>query len=229
MAYLFHGFTKNHFIGNLHRECVEGHSFQMSESALSLCFFCILVDAERKSQDDEREDDTQYTHRIGDGIAGCDGRSIDMAQIAECLLCRTETRCIGYCSRENTCHRSDRGVRDGVDAERGDDTQGNDDDAEQVETLATVLEGRKETWSHFQTDGINEEYQTELFEEVEQVLIQIEREMPKDKTDEENPCQAKGNTFHLNLAETQAQCDDQCKYHDRMGYTASPKVREAVK
>ena len=149
----------------------------MSESALSLCFFFILVDAERKSQDDEREDDTQYTHRIGDGIAGCDGRSIDMAQIAECLLCRTET-----------CHRSDRGVRDGVDAERGDDTQGNDDDAEQVETLATVLEGRKETWSHFQTDGINEEYQTELFEEVEQVLIQIEREMPKDKTDEENPC-----------------------------------------
>ena len=88
---------------------------------------------------------------------------------------------------------------------------------------------REETWSHFQTDGINEEYQTELFEEVEQVLIQIEREMPKDKTDEENPCQAKGNTFHLNLAETQAQRDDQCKYHNRMGYTASPKVREAVK
>ncbi len=95
--------------------------------------------------------------------------------------------------------------------------------------LPPFLEGREETWSHFRTDGINEEYQTELFEEVEQVLIRIEREMPKDKTDEENPRQAKGNTFHLNLAETQAQCDNQCKYHDRMGYTASPKVREAVK
>ena len=81
-----------------------------------------------------------------------------------------------------------------------DDAQCHHDDAEQVEALAAVLERSEETRSYFQTDGIDEENQSELLEEVEQMLIEIEREVTEDEADEENPSQSQGNTLHSQLS-----------------------------
>ncbi len=105
-----------------------------------------------------------------------------------------------YGTREDTCHRSDGCSREREDGEGGDDTQRYHDDAEQVEALAAILERSEETWSYLQTDGIDEENQSELLEEVEQMLIEIEREVTEDEADEKNPSQSQGNSLYSQLS-----------------------------
>ena len=119
-----------------------------------------------------------------------------MAQVAECLLGSTESRGVGNGTRENTSHRSDGCSREREDGEGGDDTQRYHDDAEQVEALAAILERSEETRSYLKTDGIDEENQSKLLEEVEQMLIEIEREVTEDEADEKNPCQSQGNSLY---------------------------------
>ena len=183
MAHLLDGVSEDHLVGNLHGECVEGHRLQVSESTLGLCFLLALVDAEGIAQDDEGEDDTEHTHRVGDGITGSYGRSVDVAQVTVSLLGSTQSRGVGDGTRQDTSHRGDGGIGERVDDEGGDDAQCYHDDAEQVEALSTVLERGEEARTYLQANGIDEEYQAELLEEVEQVLVEVEREMAEDKTD----------------------------------------------
>ena len=79
------------------------------------------------------------------------------------------------------------------------DTQGHNNHAEQVETLAAVLERSEEARTYLQTDRVDKEDQAKFLEEVEQMLVKVEREMSKDKTDEQNPSQAQGNPFYSEL------------------------------
>ena len=79
------------------------------------------------------------------------------------------------------------------------DTQGHNNHTEQVETLAAVLERSEEARTYLQTDRVDKEDQAKFLEEVEQMLVKVEREMSKDKTDEQNPSQAQGNTFYSEL------------------------------
>ena len=123
-----------------------------------------------------------------------------MAQVAECLLGSSESRGVGNGTREDTSHRSDGCSREREDGKGGDDTQRYYDDAEQVEALAAVLERSEETWSYLQTDGIDEENQSELLEEVEQMLIEIEGEVTEDEADEKNPSQSQGNSLYSQLS-----------------------------
>ena len=69
----------------------------------------------------------------------------------------------------------------------------------QVETLAAVLERSEEARTYLQTDRVDKEDQAKFLEKVEQMLVKVEREMSKDKTDEQNPSQAQGNTFYSEL------------------------------
>ena len=119
-----------------------------------------------------------------------------MAQVAECLLCSSQSRGVGNGTREDTCHRGNGCSREREDGEGGDDTQRYHDDAEQVEALAAILERSEETRSYLQTDGIDEENQSKLLEEVEQMLIEIEREVTEDEADEKNPSQSERNSLY---------------------------------
>ena len=123
-----------------------------------------------------------------------------MAQVAECLLGSSESRGVGNGTREDTCHRGNGCSREREDGEGGYDTQRYHDDAEQVEALAAVLERSEETRSYLQTDGIDEENQSELLEEVEQMLIEIEREVTEDEADEKNPSQSERNSLYSQLS-----------------------------
>ena len=113
-----------------------------------------------------------------------------MAQVAERLLCGTQSGSVGYGTRQDTCHRGNGSSRSIEYSQCGGDTQRYHNDAEHVETSAAILERREETGAHLKADGVNEEYQSELLQKVEQVLIEVEREMTEDKTDEKNPGQA---------------------------------------
>ena len=66
-------------------------------------------------------------------------------------------------------------------------------------TLAAVLERSEEARTYLQTDRVDKENQAKFLEKVEQMLVKVEREMSKDKTDEQNPSQAQGNTFYSEL------------------------------
>ena len=123
-----------------------------------------------------------------------------MAQVAECLLGSSESRGVGNGTREDTCHRGDGCSREREDGKGGYDTQRYHDDAEQVEALAAVLERSEETRSYLQTDGIDEENQSKLLEEVEQMLIEIEREVTEDEADEKNPSQSERNSLYSQLS-----------------------------
>ena len=57
----------------------------------------------------------------------------------------------------------------------------------------------EEAWTYLQTDRVDKEDQAKFLEKVEQMLVKVEREMSKDKTDEQNPSQAQGNTFYSEL------------------------------
>ena len=106
-----------------------------------------------------------------------------MAQVTVSLLGSTQSRGVGDGTRQDTSHRGDGGIGERVDDEGGDDAQCYHDDAEQVEALSTVLERGEEARTYLQANGIDEEYQAELLEKVEQVLVEVEREMAEDKTD----------------------------------------------
>ena len=57
----------------------------------------------------------------------------------------------------------------------------------------------EEAGPSLQTDRVDKEDQAKFLEKVEQMLVKVEREMSKDKTDEQNPSQAQGNTFYSEL------------------------------
>ena len=228
VADVYHGVTEHLFVGHLHGEGIEGHRLQVSESSLCLHLLLVLVDAQGESQDDEGEDDAEHTHGIGDGVARGDGGRIDVAQVTVCLLRSSQSWCVGDGSRKNARHGGDARARKREDAQGHHDAQGNDDDAEKIEALAAVLERGEEAGTHLQTDAVDEENQSELLQEMEQVTVEVERIMAEDETDEENPRQTERHSLHPQLAQTKTQRDDQRKDHHRVGDSASPQVGEAI-
>ena len=71
--------------------------------------------------------------------------------------------------------------------------------SQHIQRETSFLEGREKSRSYLQTDRVDKEDQAKFLEEVEQMLVKVEREMSKDKTDEQNPSQAQGNTFYSEL------------------------------
>ena len=94
-----------------------------------------------------------------------------MAQVAESLLCRTQSRGIGHGTREDADEGRGRRAREGIDHEGCHNTQCHNYNTEDIETLATSTEGGEEARAHLKADGIDEEYQAKLLEEVEQMLV----------------------------------------------------------
>ena len=67
--------------------------------------------------------------------------------------------------------------------------------------------------AHLKADGIDEEYQTKLLEEVEQMLIDGDGKVAHQQTDKQHPGQPERNSAHPNLAQTQAERDHQGQNH----------------
>ena len=76
--------------------------------------FVVKVDTKDALQNNDTEDDTHHTERIGYGIALCNG-SVDLARhVIIGLLCGTHTRSIGDSATEHSYHIDKTGTRDEV-------------------------------------------------------------------------------------------------------------------
>ena len=73
------------------------------------------------------------------------------------------------------------------------------------------------------SDRIDEENQSELFEEVHQVLVDVHAEIAERDADEQNTRHPQRHPGDLHLAQHDAECDDQRQDHHRVGDTAAPK------
>ena len=109
----------------------------------------------------------RITPRVGDGIACGDGWGVNVTQVAERLLCRTQSRGIGHGTREDADEGRSGCAREGIDHEGRHNAQCHNYNTEDIETLATSTEGGEEARAHLKADGIDEEYQAKLLEEVE--------------------------------------------------------------
>lgn len=61
------------------------------------------------------------------------------------------------------------------------------------------------------------------------MLIHIETEMAKHKTNKENPCQPKRHALHAELAQRQTDGHYEREYHYRVGHSPTPESGKAPK
>ena len=98
----------------------------------------------------------------------------------------------------------------------------NDGQHQHVERQSAATERGEKAGTYLKTDGIDEENEAELLQEVEQMLIQIETEMAEHQTDEQHPGESQRDVGHLDLAQCQSQGYDQRQDHDGMSGSAAP-------
>ena len=81
------------------------------------------------------------------------------------------------------------------------DTKGDIGQRHKVEREASFLEGTEETGSHLQAYGCNKEYQAELLDDVEHVVVAGDTEGTQKDSHEEHPCDTEGDAFEFKSAE----------------------------
>ena len=144
-------------------------------------------------------------------------------QVAESLLRGTQPRGIGHGTRHHADHRRHRKPGDIIKGNRCNDAERHDQYGQFVQCDAALAERGEKSGTDLQTDRIDEENQSELFEEVHQVLVDVHAEIAERDADEQNTRHPQRHPGDLHLAQHDAECDDQRQDHHRVGDTAAPK------
>ena len=89
----------------------------------------------------------------------------------------------------------------------GDHAQKDDGRRQHVQLHAAFLERREEAGSYLQADRVDEQNQPELFDEMDQMLVELHPEMAERDSDEKNPRHAEPDSADFELAERDAERD----------------------
>ena len=184
VSQLLDGLSVNARVGHLQGETSHGELLQLSQSALGLFLLLCGLDAQEVAQEDEGQDDADHTHGIGHGVAHGDVGCVYACHAEVGLLCGSQSGRVGHGTRENAHEGGDGRVGGAGDDHRHHQAEGDGDQREHVERQPSLLKGREETGTHRQANGIDEEYQAKLPEEVEQLLVEVHAEVAEDHTDE---------------------------------------------
>lgn len=79
--------------------------------------------------------------------------------------------------------------------------------SQHIQREASFLKGREKSRSYLQTDRVDKQNQSELFQEVEQVLVQIHVEMTEYDSDKEYPGNSQRYSPHFDFCK-----DDSKRY-----------------
>ena len=90
-----------------------------------------------------------------------------------------------------------------------------------VERDASLAERREETRSHLQTDGVDEEDEAKLLDEVSRCRIEQETKVSRHDTHEEYPRHTQRHAAKLNPIESEADGDDQSHDEHRVGHATT--------
>ena len=83
-----------------------------------------------------------------------------------------------------------------------------------------LLERREESRAHLQADRVDEEYQSELLDEVQRIMVDGHAEVTRGNADKKNPCNAERNARNFHLAQHNSE-----RYNQRQN---KHRVRNAV-
>lgn len=111
----------------------------------------------------------------------------------------------------------------------GDHAQKDDGRRQHVQLHAAFLERREEAGSHLQADRVDEQNQPELFDEMDQMLVELHPEMAERDSDEKNPRHAEPDSADFELAERDAERDHQRENQHRVGDASAPERAVAEK
>lgn len=111
----------------------------------------------------------------------------------------------------------------------GDHAQKDDGRRQHVQLHAAFLERREEAGSYLQADRVDEQNQPELFDEMDQMLVELHPEMAERDSDEKNPRHAEPDSADFELAERDAERDHQRENQHRVGDASAPERAVAEK
>ena len=139
-------------IMDFQRHRTYGQFLNMSHSLFSFSLFLCCLYTQQIFQSQQRQNTANHTQRISYGITQGDLRRINSVQITVCLLCRAKSRRIGYSSRKDTDHCSDRCSGNKMQDDCHHNTGKHNNHGNDIQRKASLLECREETGSYLQTD-----------------------------------------------------------------------------
>ncbi len=209
MAQFFHALPVDAGVGHLQCEAPDGELLQVSQSAFGLLLLGRRLDSQYVAQQDEGQDHADHTHGVGHGIAHGDVGCVNAGHAEIGLLCGAQSGCVGDGTREYA-HKGGDGCAGGVGDDDGHrDACQDGDEREHVECQSALLERREEAGTHRQSDGVDEEHEAELVQEVQQRLVEIHAEIAEYHADEQDPGQSERYVAYFQFAEYQTQRNDQ--------------------
>ena len=181
----------------------------------------VEVDTEDALEHDDAQDNTYHTQGIGHGIALRDGGVGLPGHVVEGLLGGTHTGGVGHRTAEHADHADEVGTRNKMYGIGRAAAQQHDAGSQHVECDASLAERGEEAGAHLQADGVDEEDEAELLDEVGRGGIEQEAEMPGHDTHEEYPGDTQRHAAKLDAIEAEADGDDHGHDEHRVGYATT--------
>ena len=128
---------------------------------------------------------------------------------------------VGHRTTEYAHHIDKIGACDEVDDIRRAAGQQHGAHGQHVERDASLAERREETRSHLQADGVDEEDEAKLLDEVSRCRIEQEAEVSRHDTHEEYPRHTQRHAAKLDPIESEAYGDDQSHDEHRVGHATT--------
>ena len=194
-------------------------------------YLILLVEADTEDPADEkhRQDNADHAERIGYRITRRDVGRVDSRHVGIGLLRCAQSGRVGHGAGEDTHDGRDVQSRRQMDDVGGDHAQKDDGRRQHVQLHAAFLERREEAGSYLQADRVDEQNQPELFDEMDQMLVELHPEMAERDSDEKNPRHAEPDSADFELAERDAERDHQRENQHRVGDASAPERAVAEK
>ena len=165
--YLLYRLAVHRLVSYLHGNGAYGQLLQMSQPLFGFRLFFPGIDMEQIFQRQQSQNTSDNTQRIRHRIAQCYLRRVNPVQIAVGLLRSAQSRSVGHRSRQDADHCSNRYSRYEMKRHRNQDTDKHNQYRQHVQRKSPFLKGGEKAGPHLQTDRINKQNQSELFQEVE--------------------------------------------------------------
>ena len=158
-------------------------------------------------------DDTQYTQGICTGIGRGYLRGFITIDRYQCFVGSTKTRSIGHGSIKCSHHHGERSFVAGVEEDEiapkhHQDVQRNGSSGQSVEFEACRTKALEESWSHLQAYHKDEENQSEVLDERQNVDWCSEAKVTRHDTSKEHERDTKRDATDLDLAKIHANGND---------------------
>ena len=136
----------------------------------------------------------------------------------ERLLRGAETGRVRHGAGKHADHRRHRDFRYEMEKQRHEHAEQHDRGREPVHQHAPFFERGEKAGTDLQTDREDEQNQPELFHEVENMVVDLEAELPEQDPDEEHERDAEGNPEHLHASERYPDRDDEREHQDGVSH-----------